>query len=229
MNIKTEAKINVIFDKYMNYMSFLFRFIACLTLFISITGIVFDSLGFSFPVTYVIIPSHLLFFILVLLLLPVVLFFIFDKFFSKINFEYNHLLLCHLLLKEHHSSFKLDLEINKLKQAIENKSQLYNDLNKADFPYINKFISRYYRYNNNYSHKTNNHTSIKNVIKDDLDKLNRPNQQLLLTMDNVDNELNNVINNQFKNLNNEKQFNVIKTTKESNTTGDYGGLYEYKD
>ena len=38
---------------------------------------------------------------------------------------------------------KLKLELNKLKQAIENNSQLYNDLNKVDFPYINKFISRY--------------------------------------------------------------------------------------
>ena len=131
------------------------------------------------------------------------------NFFSKINFEYNHFLLCHLLLKEHHSSSKLDLELNKLKQAIENKSQLYNDLNKADFPYINKFVSRYYRY------KKFNHTSIKNIVKDDLDKLNTPNPQVLLTMDNVDNELNNLINNQLnvvKLKNNEKQFNVINTT-----------------
>ena len=117
-------------------------------------------------------------------------------------------------MKEHHSSSKLNLEINKLKQAIENESQLYNDLNKLDFPYINKFVSRYYRY------KKFNHTSIKNVVKDDLDKLNTPNPQLL-TIDNVDNELNNLINNQFKNLNNEKQFNVINQTnkKDFNVNG----------
>ena len=221
MNIKTEAKINVIFDKYMNYMPFWFRFIACLTLFISITGIVFDSLGFSFPVTYVTIPSHLLFFILVLLLLPVVLFFIFGKFFSKTDFGYIYFLLYYLLLKEHHSSSKLNLEINKLKQAIENKSQLYNDLNKVDFPYINKFISRYYRYNN-YKEKPNNNS--KNIYNTDLDKLNISNPQLLLTMDNVDNELNNLINNQFnvvKLKNNEKQFNVINQTnkKDFNVNG----------
>ena len=60
-----------------------------------------------------------------------------------------------------------------------------------------------------------NHTSIKNIVKDDLDKLNTPNPQVLLTMDNVDNELNNLINNQLnvvKLKNNEKQFNVINTT-----------------
>ena len=199
MNIRTEAKINIIFGKYINYMPFWFKFIACLALFREITVITFDSLGFSFPVT----------FISVLFLIHVIIYAIFKKFFSKINFEYNHFLLCHLLLKEHHSSSKLDLELNKLKQAIENKSQLYNDLNKADFPYINKFVSRYYRY------KKFNHTSIKNIVKDDLDKLNTPNPQVLLTMDNVDNELNNLINNQLnvvKLKNNEKQFNVINTT-----------------
>lgn len=48
-----------------------------------------------------------------------------------------------------------------------------------------------------------------------MDKLNKnkeSNPQLLLTMDDVDNELDNLINNQFKNLNTEKQFNVINDT-----------------
>ena len=209
MNIRTEAKINIIFGKYINYMPFWFKFIACLALFRAITVITFDSLGFSFPVTYISTLTKLFVLISVLFLIPVIIYSIFKKFFSKINFEYNHFLLCHLLLKESHSSSKLDLELNKLKQAIENKSQLYNDLNKADFPYINKFVSRYYRY------KKFNHTSIKNIVKDDLDKLNTPNPQVLLTMDNVDNELNNLINNQLnvvKLKNNEKQFNVINTT-----------------
>ena len=214
MDIKTEANIKIFFDKYKDWMPFGFKFIVCLALFRAITVIVFDSLDFSLPVIYVTIQSYLLFFILVLFLLPVVLFFIFDQFFSKIDFKYNRFLLCCLILKEHHSSSKLNLEINKLKQAIENESQLYNDLNKLDFPYINKFVSRYYRY------KKFNHTSIKNVVKDDLDKLNTPNPQLL-TIDNVDNELNNLINNQFKNLNNEKQFNVINQTnkKDFNVNG----------
>ena len=155
MNIRTEAKINIIFGKYINYMPFWFKFIACLALFREITVITFDSLGFSFPVTYISTLTKLFVLISVLFLIHVIIYAIFKKFFSKINFEYNHFLLCHLLLKEHHSSSKLDLELNKLKQAIENKSQLYNDLNKADFPYINKFVSRYYRY------KKFNHTSIK--------------------------------------------------------------------
>ena len=201
MNIKTEAKINVFFDKYKDWMPFGFKVIVCLALFRAITVIAFDSLGFSFPVTYVTTLSHLLFVILVLFLLPVVLFFIFDQFFSKINFKYNHFLLCCLILKEHHSSAKLNLELNKLKQAIENKSQLYNDLSKSDFPYINKFISRYYRYNNNYSHKKINHTS----VKDDLLQLVKSEsniQPLMLenksSFEQLDDVLGNLVKEQIK-------------------------------
>ena len=201
MNIKTEAKIKIFFDKYKDWMPFGFKFIVCLALFRAITVIVFDSLDFSLPVTYVTIQSYLLFFILVLFLLPVMLFFIFDQFFSKIDFKYNRFLLCCLILKEHHSSSKLNLELNKLKQAIENKSQLYNDLNKVDFPYINKFISRYYRYNNNYSHKKINHTS----VKDDLLQLVKSEsniQPLMLenksSFEQLDDVLGNLVKEQIK-------------------------------
>lgn len=213
MNIRTEAKINVIFDKYITYIPFWLKFVTFLILFILITGMIFYFLGFSFPTIYISILSNLFIFSLVLFLIPFMSYVIFDYFFSKTGFGYIHSdfehgysLLYYLLLKEHHSSSNLNLELNKLKDAIENESQLYNDLNKLDFPYINKFVSRYYRY------KKFNHTSIKNIVKDDLDKLNTPNPQVLLTMDNVDNELNNLINNQLnvvKLKNNEKQFNVI--------------------
>jgi len=147
MNIKNEAKINVVFYQYMDYMPFLLNSIVYLALFILITGTICYSLGFSFSVTYISTLTKLFVLILVLFLIPIIIYAIFKKF-SKINFEYNHLLLCHLLLKKHNSSSNLNLELNKLKQAIENKSQLYNDLRKLDFPYINKFISRYKCYKN---------------------------------------------------------------------------------
>lgn len=221
MDIRTEAKINIIFDKYITYIPFWLKFVTFLIPFILITGMIFYFLGFSFPTIYISILASLCIFSLVLFLIPFMSYVIFDYFFSKTGFGYIHSdfkhgysLLYYLLLKEHHSSSKLDLELKKLEQAIENKSQLYNDVNKLDFPYINKFVSRYYRY------KKINHTSIKNVVKDDLDKLNTPNPHLLLTMDDVDSELNNLINNQFnvvKLKNNEKQFNVINTTNKKHT------------
>ena len=171
MNIKTEAKIHVFFDNFIDLMnfSFLSKLIACPLLFIVLTEMFCNNFNFPLPTTYVTTLSIILLSTLILLLLTLVIYVVLDSFFFKIDFEYNQFLLCCLLLKKYHSSSKLKLELNKLKQAIENNSQLYNDLNKVDFPYINKFISRYYRYNNNYCHKTNNHT----FVKDDLLQLSK--------------------------------------------------------
>ena len=125
--------------------------------------------------------------------------------FKTINLsKTSKLILSYLLLKKHHSSPKLKLELNKLKQAIENKSQLYNDLNKTDFPYINKFISRYYHYKN-HSNKKNNHTLIKNVVKDDLLQLSKSElntQPLMLentsSFEQLDEVLGNLVKDQIK-------------------------------
>ena len=204
MNIKTEAKIHVFFDNFIDLMnfSFLFKLIACSLFFIVLTEMFCNNFNFPLPTTYVTILSIILLSTFVFLLFTAVMYVVLDSFFFKIDFEYNQFLLCCLLLKKHHSSSKLDLEINKLKQAIENKSQLYNDLNKADFPYINKFISRYYRYNNNnYSHKTNNHT----YVKDDLLQLSKSalnTQPLMLentsSFEQLDDVLGNLVKDQIK-------------------------------
>ena len=226
MDIRTEARVHVFLDKYTGaaiqllfllcsslLMILLVKFFATNPVIIMNNNIL--TLMFNLLIGYFLIPMP--FFILILIgHTPD----IFDVFFANMKFKHNKILLCHLLLKKHHSSSKLKLELNKLKEAIENESQLYNDLNKLDFPYINKFISRYYRYNN-YKEKQNNNN--KKIYNTDLDKLNISNPQLL-SMDNVDNELNNLINNQFnvvKLKNNEKQFNVINQTnkKDFNVNG----------
>lgn len=109
------------------------------------------------------------------------------------------------------NSVKIQLELNKLDLAMQSNSDVYKGFSSDDFPYLTKLIRRYEHYNN-FKGKQKNH---KNTYHNDLDKLNTPkksNSQLLLTMDNVDNELNNVINNQFKNLNTEKQFNLVNDT-----------------
>jgi len=170
MNIKTEARIHVFFDKFKALiMSWEYlTFIAYLDILIVLTTMVLIYFGFNFDRINVIGILMLPFSIFILLLFITPIYAIFVNFFANINFSYNYILLCHLLLKKNDSSSKLNLEINKLKQAIENKSQLYNDLSKSDFPYINKFISRYYRYNN-YNHKKINHTS----VKDDLLQLSK--------------------------------------------------------
>lgn len=203
MNIKTEARIHVFFDKFkvliMSWEHLIF--IAYLDVLIVLTTMVLIYFGFNFDRINVIGILMLPFSIFILLLFITPIYAIFVNFFANINFSHNYILLCHLLLKKNHSSSKLDLELNKLKQAIENKSQLYNDLNKSDFPYINKFISRYYRYNNNYSHKKINHTS----VKDDLLQLVKSEsniQPLMLenksSFEQLDDVLGNLVKEQIK-------------------------------
>ena len=101
--------------------------------------------------------------------------------FKTINLsKTSKLILSYLLLKKHHSSSNLNLELNKLKQAIENKSQLYNDLNKVDFPYINKFISRYKHYKNiKFNPYINKKLKNNRIAQDDLLQLSlsEPNMQ----------------------------------------------------
>lgn len=112
------------------------------------------------------------------------------------------------------NSVKIQLELNKLDLAMQSNSDAYKDFSSDDFPYLTKLIKRYERYNDLKEKQNNNESAYHN----DLNKLNKTkesNPQLLLTMDNVDDELNNVINNQFnvvKLKNNEKQFNMVNDT-----------------
>ena len=200
MNIRTEARIHVFLDKYTGaaiqllfllcsslLMILLVKFFATNPVIIMNNNIL--TLMFNLLIGYFLIPMP--FFILILIEHTPD---IFDVFFANMKFKHNKILLCHLLLKKHHSSSKLDLELNKLKEAIENESQLYNDLNKLDFPYINKFVSRYYRY------KKFNHTS----VKDDLLQLAKSELNTQpLTLDNtsfkqLDDVLGNLVKDQIK-------------------------------
>ena len=97
-------------------------------------------------------------------------------------------------------STKLTLEINKLINALENHSMIYADLDKDDFPYLHKFLRRF-------TNKSNNTQDLKNtaytkytqytkctplISENDRQKLNI-NHQKLLTMNDVDNQLNDLV------------------------------------
>lgn len=127
MNIKTEAKINIIFGKYINYMPFGFKFIACLALFRAINLIAFDSLGFSFPVTYISTLTKLFVLISVLFFIPVIIYSIFKKFFSKIKLALSEPNMQPFML-EHQSSFEqLDDVLGHLvKEQIKQKTVVTN-------------------------------------------------------------------------------------------------------
>lgn len=97
-----------------------------------------------------------------------------------------------LFNKPNHSS-KLNLELQKISKAIENKSSLYQELNENDFPYLNKLFRRL-----NCLQAT--HNNIKNISSNDLNKLNISNP-MLVTFEQVDNELNNLISQNILNQN----------------------------
>ena len=85
------------------------------------------------------------------------------------------------------------MELQKISKAVENKSSLYQELNETDFPYLNKLFRRL-----NCLQET--HNNIENISSNDLNKLNISNP-MLLTFEQVDNELNNVINQNILNQN----------------------------
>lgn len=91
-------------------------------------------------------------------------------------------------------SKKLTLELNKLIHTLENHSMIYEDLDKDDFPYLNKFLRRFNNKSNNTKDQNNTkYTKYTTLISEnDRQKLNI-NHQKLLTMDEVDNQLNDLV------------------------------------
>lgn len=137
-----------------------------------------------------------------------------DKLIEYINKQYfyfyvssDKINILHHLFVRNHSSSKLNLELRKLSESIKNKSNLYSKLSKNDFPQINKLFRRLgYHY---HQKEKNQNTTLNFVDNDDLVKLNKykkqdmlPSSILLtsLTLDDMDEELNHLINNQFKEL-----------------------------
>lgn len=128
--------------------------------------------------------------------------------FNKIDLsKSNKLILAHILLKKHNLS-SLNLELDKLAIALNNKSSLYNDLYKKDFPSLFKLINRYGNIKNKSKKINRQNPSVEQLkIQEDINNLcnsnsnhnlvSKPTDVLLFTVDNLDKELNDVINHQF--------------------------------
>ena len=106
------------------------------------------------------------------------------------------IVLIRLFSKQNHPS-KLNLELQKISKAVENKSSLYHDLGKSDFPYLNKLFRRL---NSLQGTLKDEDSHIENISSNDLNKLNIHNP-MLLTFEKVDNELNNLISQNILNQN----------------------------
>lgn len=126
--------------------------------------------------------------------------------------EEKHILNC--LINKPIKSTRLTNELEKLFNYIDNQSSntkchQYNKLVKEDFPYINKIFRRLKK--SSIEHVSHNEINDINIIQDDIDKMqtikqsNISNPKLLLTMDNLDDELCYQINSHImKNINKQK-------------------------
>lgn len=120
--------------------------------------------------------------------------------------EEKHILNC--LINKPIKSTRLTNELEKLFNYIDNQSN-NNKLTKEDFPYINKIFRRLK--NSSIEHVSHNEINDLNIIQDDMDKMqtikqsNISNPKLLLTMDNLDDELcYQINNNMMQNINKQK-------------------------
>lgn len=190
MNIKKSLKLSVTLEYILTFLmvscgilsiGFLINFI--LSFF---EVIVFSSSTLFFPLIF---PSFLI------LYFNVIAVWLIEKIVLSSNNKINQylkttreekIILIRLFSKNNHPS-KLNLELQKISKAVENKSNLYKELNETDFPYLNKLFRRLNR-----SQETNNNNNIENISSNDLNKLNISNP-MLLTFEQVDNELNNLI------------------------------------
>ena len=128
---------------------------------------------------------------------------------NKLQFNLSNdkkLILLYLILRKHKSK-TLNLELEKIIHIYNKQSNVYQEFNETDFPCLNKMFRRFKKMKTDSSDYIN-----KSTTHNDLNKLNSDyfDTPKLLTVNHVDNELNNLINNQFANLNSQKDIDCVK-------------------
>lgn len=222
MNIKILSKINIFLTEFVVFskMVFFCYFKNFFTKFLLILGLFTTGIGFFIILFSTIFDAHILiddllcqviFYLSTIyfltFIISLLLFLIGDIILEYINkYFYLNISLSKIntvsyLFVRNHTSSKLNLELRKLSESIKNKSNLYSKLSKNDFPQINKLFRRL-----GYHYLQKKKNTLNFVDNDDLSKLNIKKQDVLplstslisVTLDDIDNELNHLINNQFK-------------------------------
>lgn len=161
MNIKTYAKIFTYKNKIENFTSKILKYLIdgitisfLLFIFVDIINFLIQSEFLSNMSTYFVISFFMMMVSTCLLFIPISIYSIIDSFLinRKINKIDVHLnisknqkqILSHLFSRKHTSS-NLNLELEMLSKIIENKSNLFNELNSkqnSGFTQINKILTR---------------------------------------------------------------------------------------
>lgn len=200
MNIKNSLQISIILDNILKYLNNMVLYLFKFTVIFMVVSLILLLMSLNFTT----LTTVLALYIKILLLIPSLTILSAGAVFSNNSFNktkkylkttYNEQLILYRLFNKPNHSSKLNLELQKISKAVENKSSLYQELNETDFPYLNKLFRRL-----NCSQVTHNNNNIENILSNDLNKLNISNP-MLLTFEQVDNELNNLISQNILNQN----------------------------
>ena len=200
MNIKNSLQISIILDNILKYLNNMVLYLFKFTVIFMVVSLILLLMSLNFTT----LTTVLALYIKILLLIPSLTILSAGAVFSNNSFNktkkylkttYNEQLILYRLFNKPSHSSKLNLELQKISKAVENKSSLYQELNETDFPYLNKLFRRL-----NCSQVTHNNNNIENISSNDLNKLNISNP-MLLTFEQVDNELNNLISQNILNQN----------------------------
>ena len=229
MKLKTLSKINI-YSRYINQLimkttnifdKIVIFGLAIFLIYLPILITDPDSDSFLF-----FIVSTLSIFIMLLFLFNIILFicgllldyFLINWTYKKINLDvsdFNKMMLMNIVNKKYKFN-KLNLELSKLEKSFTNKSTIYNELNNEDFPYINKFLRKMVELDKKKTEPSNFDEAETDKQDVSINTRNLEKLQLrlsespkLLTLDSVDNELNNLIFHQMNAVKQKKKFNKI--------------------
>ena len=229
MKLKTISKINIYSKYVMDFIShivnsFLILLVVLFTTIIFSCVIKFISVHYEGSISDIIGYLSFAFAIDIFFICPCLIgiYFVLHLFFELVvqkmlpfNISDNDkMIMSHLINKFHKknsynyascSYTKLHLELIKLEKSFNNKSDVYKEISEDDFPCIHKFIRRC---------KRNPKLTLKQektivhqgglINTRNFDKLNLSENPKLLTLDSVDNELNDLINGRLKILHQDK-------------------------
>ena len=221
MKLKTISKMNIYGKYIMNWCSHIVDAFFILFFFLLMVSIIITVIKFMYkPDFFNVIGDYAKFLLIIDFYICIVLHLIWcvlDRFFDSliektipfIISKNDKMIIMNLINKSHNKNTKLHLELSKLEKAFNNKSDVYKEISEDDFPLIHKFIRRFKR-------------TLQSILKQEeriihqgelinscntrnIENLNLPIENpKLLTLDSVDNELNDMINKQFSMIKNEK-------------------------
>ena len=218
MKLKTISKMNIYGKYIMNWCSHIVDAFFILFFFLLMVSIIITVIKFMYkPDFFNVIGDYAKFLLIIDFYICIVLHLIWcvlDRFFDSliektipfIISKNDKMIIMNLINKSHNKNTKLHLELSKLEKAFNNKSDVYKEISEDDFPLIHKFIRRFKRTSQSILKQEERIIHQGELINTrNIENLNLPIENpKLLTLDSVDNELNNLIFHQMNALKQEK-------------------------